>query len=176
MLGRILVAALLSLAIATPARAQGSIWDPPHAGTPVLGSSGWTVSAVRGWPGLIPELSPATCNIPATWAVITLVAWPDPAYGSASGMWLPGQGTSLLVWDPRETYRLGGRERVHELTSLCSRRVPITVPNAMGGTYPAQAVAEVYAAVQVPDVFKVAVTEASGRPSRHVTLRTTDIR
>ncbi|HPW21221.1 MAG TPA: hypothetical protein PLE61_10445 [Vicinamibacterales bacterium] len=176
MRGCVLAAAVLSLAIAAPVRAQGSIWDPPHAGTPTVGSSGWTVSAMRGWPGTIPELSPAGCNIPATWAVVTILAWPDPARGSALGVWLPGHATSLTVWDPRETYRLGGRTQIRSLTSLCDHQIAVTVPNAIGGRYPAHAVASVFAAIQVPEVFTVAVSEASGRPSSHVTLRTRDIR
>ena len=72
---------LVGMTLAAPSAAQHGRRPlserPPHAGTPLVCCTGWTVSVVSGWP--LPYDGPPqqAYTFPASWPVLTIVAMPD---------------------------------------------------------------------------------------------------
>jgi hypothetical protein len=179
MLHRILAAVLVSLVCAAPGFAQGSIWDPPHAGTPVRCCTSWSITASRGWPAEFPDMTPVDGgNLSPHWPVVTIRAVPRPPSGNAYGLDVPGMAMALYLRDATAVeVRVGSTLfTLGPLGAVATRRFPTVATHALGGQFQGQGILAVVYAAHLPPSFKVTVVPTDRRQAQTETLTLADIR
>lgn len=158
--------------VAAPVTAQSDP-GPPHAGTQTRCCAGYRITVHHGVyapPGVRLSLA----GIPATWSVVTIVAWPEPATGNAYAIRVPGQAVDLAVWDPATPeIRLRGTRGVPLIQPYDEASFSVRVPNAIGGAFPAAGRVAVFTSHPFPAVVRVRVTSAGGHQSPVYTVRVT---
>lgn len=162
------------------ASAQSRLIPPPNAGTHVIGSSGYIVTARSGWPEEFPDLwpRPSVGDMPLSWPVITITATPSRPTGDRYGVRLPPSAAEIRVWDRSAgSFEIDGREWTRaNIQHIRSHRFPVTLTNAIGGTFQGQGILAVLHAGHVPDSVQVLIRSVGEDYWERVTLQVRPVR